>query len=276
MKTQLKLLTFASIVMVMLLIAACTTNPVTGRRQAIIMSEEHAHSMGHQAFQELLATSKAVENPAQQAMVKQVFERITLATEKLYFARTQSNLNFEWKIILIDKPNEINAFALPGGKFGIYSGILPIAQTNAGLAVIIGHEASHALLRHAAERYSNMQIVGLGGVAAGAIGGSETSQAYQTIAQYGYALPFSRSQETEADVVGLELTAMAGYDPRAAIGVWQRMDAQDRQRVFEFASTHPNPGSRIAVFQDIMPRMMEIYHHSVTQQTMMIPGIAIT
>lgn len=257
---------------VIITLSACQTNPITGRSQAMLMSKQSENRIGDELFQQLLKQSKAVDNTAQQQMVKRVFERVTLAAEQLYYAKTGERLGFKWQVILIDKPDVVNAFALPGGKFGFYSGILPMAKTNAGLAVIMGHEAAHALLRHAAERYSNMQILNLGGLAAGIAGGEAASQVYGAAVQYGYALPFSRGQETEADIVGLELSAMAGYNPEAAIGVWQRMEENGPQ-VLEFLSTHPNPDSRIEDLQRIMPAMLKIYDQSQRQKTVAIPGV---
>ena len=269
-----RLILLPLIAVVIFNLAGCATNPITGRSQTMMMSRQSEESIGHESFQQLLRQVKAVNNPAQQRMVKTIFDRVTLAAEKLYFAKTGTQLGFVWQIVLIDKPKEINAFALPGGKFGIFSGILPIAKTNAGLAAIIGHEAAHALLRHAAERYSNMQILGLGGAVIGATAGGDAANIYGVAAQYGYALPFSRSQETEADIVGLELSSMAGYDPRAVIGVWQRMDAAaGGNKPPEFASTHPNPGSRIEELERIMPYMMQIYDRSQKQKTVVIPGL---
>ena len=270
----IRLLLLSLIIVIVFNVAGCSTNPITGRSQAMMVSRQSEENIGHQSFQQLLRQVKAVMNPAQQKMVKHIFDRITLAAEQLYFAKTHTHLGFVWQIILIAKPKEINAFALPGGKFGIFSGILPIAKTNAGLASIIGHEAAHALLRHAAERYSNMQILGLGGALVGATAGADAANLYGVAAQYGYALPFSRSQETEADVVGLELSSRAGYDPRAVIGVWQRMDkVAAGKKPPEFASTHPNPGSRITKLQKLMPYAMKIYNHSHKQKTVLIPGL---
>lgn len=265
--TCLVLLFFVAITL-----TACTTNPISGRSQMMIISPEKARRSGAETFHDLLGRVTLVHNASQRLMAQTIFDRITHVADQLYFSKTHQHLGFIWQLVLIDEPKTMNAFALPGGKLGIYSGMLPIAKTNAGLASIIGHEVAHVILRHGAERVSNASILNLGGFVVGMAGGAIASRVYGTVTEYGYALPFSRHQETEADVWGLELSARAGYDPRAVIGVWQRMEKEKGEKV-EFLSTHPNPDSRVDELNALMPKMMRLYEKSHKQPTVLIPGI---
>ena len=231
------------------LLAACQSAPVTGRSQIMLVSESEERQMGLQAYQQVLSKEPLSHDAQTNALVEKVGRRIAAAAE-----RPPNDLwrapHFRWEFKTIDN-NEPNAFCLPGGKVVVYTGILPIARTEAGLAVVIGHEVAHALARHGAERMSD-QLVAQVGATAAAVALSATvsgrSRAYLPAmmaalgagATVGFILPMSRAQELEADRIGLILMALAGYDPREAITVWQRMRAASTGRNQpEWLSTHP-------------------------------------
>jgi len=185
-------------------------------------------------------------------------------------ARAASNEDpgFDWTFNVIDSP-QANAFALPGGYTAVYTGLIPIAENEDGLAVVMGHEIGHALAHHGAERMAqqNMQRIVGAGVSMGAGGMDYGAQravmgVFGGISQYGYALPFSRKHETEADYIGLILMARACYDPREAPRLWERMGAAGGQTPPEFQSTHPSPETRVSDFKTWMPEAIQVYNQS--------------
>jgi predicted Zn-dependent protease len=184
-------------------------------------------------------------------------------TRRLEGAANRPDLR--WEVSVIDEEKTVNAFALPGGKLGIYTGIFPIAQTEGGLAIIMGHELGHVIARHGAERLSQQLGAQLLGSALSV--GLQTSPyangimaAYGLAAQVGVLLPYSRLQEAEADRIGLVLAARAGYDPQAATGVWQRMAKLSGRRPPAFLATHPTPESRIDDIKKFLPQAMAQFH----------------
>jgi predicted Zn-dependent protease len=188
--------------------------------------------------------------------VREVGERIARAAQKP---------SYHWEFAVIKK-DEANAFALPGGKVAVYTGIFPLAQDTAGLAAVVGHEVGHVLARHAGERMSQGLLLDVVlSLGAAALGGSspETRRLiYQALglgAQIGYVLPFSRSQEAEADYIGLLLMAKAGYDPEAALVLWQRFAEHDKQRPPELLSTHPDPATRARNMRKWLPEAKKYY-----------------
>jgi hypothetical protein len=213
------------------------------------MSEAEENRLGAAAFHQLTFHDPILPDQAINSLVTRVGRRIAAAA---------AHPSYSWEFVVFDQPDTVNAFALPAGKVGLYSGILPIAQSEAGLAVVVGHEVGHALARHGAERAAHGQLLQLG-AAALTIGlgtSPETNlllQAYGLGAQFGHLLPFSRSQESEADRIGLILMARAGYGPEAAIGLWERMHAQERGGPPEFFSTHPGYGTRIERIRSALP-----------------------
>jgi metalloendopeptidase OMA1, mitochondrial len=255
---------------VALLVAACEAAPVTGRSQMMLVSESEERQMGLQAYRQVLATEPVSHNVQVNALVEKIGKRIAAAAE-----RPPSELwrapNYRWEFKVIDK-GEPNAFCLPGGKVAVYTGLLPITRNEAGLAVVISHEVAHALARHGAERMSNQMAAAVGLTAAGAVLASTSSGRSRTHlplmmaalgagATVGYLLPMSRSQESEADHIGLVLMAMAGYDPREAVGVWERMRAANsgRGRQAEWLSTHPADETRINDIRRWIPEAMKYY-----------------
>jgi predicted Zn-dependent protease len=226
--------------------------------------------LGAAAFQQVVKESRIVRDPQITAPVNRVAQRIAAVADKP---------EYKWEFVVIDDPGQANAFCLPGGKIGVYTGIFPIARDEAGLATVIGHEVAHALARHGAERVSQgmaMQVVGAG-VAVATSGQSPAMQrailqAYGLGSQVGVALPFNRSQESEADHIGIILMAKAGYDPHASIGLWQRMQQAERRSPPEWLSTHPNPSSRIQDLNQWMSEAMAYYQPS-GQSVAMLPAI---
>jgi predicted Zn-dependent protease len=233
-----------------LAVAACAQAPVTGRNQLILLPESQDADMGLQAYQQIKQEEKISSNAALNQRVQTVGRRI---------AAVSGHPEWDWQFTLFDNP-EPNAFALPGGKVGVYTGLFKVAQNDAQLAAVMGHEVGHAIARHGAERMSQGILAQLGGVAVGAATGSQAVvDLYSQAATLGVILPYSRGQESEADEIGLMLMAEAGYDPREAVTLWQNFAALGGERPPEFLSTHPSEGTRIQRLQELMPKALEIY-----------------
>lgn len=236
-------------------IAACETVPVSGRSQFNVVDEATESRLGEEAFAEIKAKSKISRDPQISAVVQRVAQRIAQV----------SGLEEDWEFIVIEG-KQVNAFALPGGKIAVYTGMIPVAQDETGLATVLGHEVGHVMARHAAERISQSQVIQAGtGIASVLLGGA-TGADPNTVAAllgagatYGIQLPFSRQQELEADRIGLTLMARAGYDPRAAVGFWQRMAQANKGGPPEFLSTHPSDETRIARIEQLLPEALAQY-----------------
>ena len=250
------------------LLLSCATNPYTERSQLLLLSEGYEMELGAQAYGQVLNDPKnhISKDPREVEPVKRVAARIIEAAKKSKYAETAKR--FDWQVTVIKDDKTRNAFALPGGKIAVYTGIFPMAQNEAGLAAIMGHEVVHALARHGAERMSQglaTQIlltgadIALTGGGAGAGTRQAVMQALGLGAQVGVILPFSREHESEADYIGVLLAAQAGYDPREAIRVWQRMEQAGGEQPPEFLSTHPGHGTRIAQLQSWMPEALGYY-----------------
>jgi predicted Zn-dependent protease len=245
----------------------------TGRSQLIDTSIEEEAALGLQAYEETLAGANVVTTGQLPEQVRDIAARLIkvgpaveqyLATTKGVPATTQWD-KFGWEVSVIDSP-DVNAFCLPGGKIAVYTGIIPVAQNEHALAAIMGHEIAHALLRHGAERMAQQKLVQIGQIAASmSMGDMDPGQQQMVMAalgagaQYGLILPFSRDHETEADQIGLMLTAAACFDPRESIGLWERMGAESGGAAPpEFMSTHPGSASRIAQLQQWMPEALAL------------------
>lgn len=258
-----------------LVLTACSTVPYTNRSQLMIMSEGEEAALGAQAYEEVLSQSKIERDPQVNAVVRRVGERIAAAAERP---------DFQWEFVVVDDPEQVNAFALPGGKVAVYTGMFPVAETEAGLATVMGHEVAHALARHGAERMSQqtgLSVVGTGlAVALGASGTSGITQqvamqAFGLGAQVGVLLPFGREQESEADHIGLILMAKAGYDPGEAVGFWERMDERSGGSAPPaFLSTHPNHGTRSKQILGWLPEANTYYRKSPEATNRKLPGVA--
>jgi len=202
---------FATLLTAFWFLAACSAAPYTGRSQLMLVSESNEITSGEQAYDQIMRDSVLSDNSEALRILRRVGERI---------ARAANKPEYRWEFRVINDPETVNAFCVPGGKVAVYTGLFPIAKDEAGLAVILGHEVAHALLRHAGERMSQTEILGAGLALAGASGvNPQILQALGLGASVGVVLPFSRSQESEADHVGLILMAKAGYDPRVSLKV---------------------------------------------------------
>jgi predicted Zn-dependent protease len=233
----------------------CTTVSGSGRSQLNMLSASQERSLGEQAYAEEMAGAKVLTSGPEFERVQRVSRRIFDSARREHaIART-----FDWQVTLIDDPRMVNAWALPGGKCAVYSGLLKVADTDDMLAVVMGHECAHATSRHSGERITQ-QVLGET-LANTAFVLADMPPAGQQAVMAGLGLgglAFSRSHESEADEIGLMISAGAGYDPRAAITLWQRMDAASPGSI-EFLSTHPKESTRIARLQRIMPQAMRIY-----------------
>lgn len=252
MKKHLSLLFLA------LFAVGCATAPYTGRRQMILVSEGEEAALGDDAYKHILRDSVLTHDADAERIVRKVGERI---------ARAANEPAYNWQFSVINDPEMVNAFALPGGKVAVYTGIFGPARDEAGLAVVLGHEVAHALARHPAERMSQdllLQVVGTGlGVALSknpAVA-NQVLQVYGIGTDVGVALPFSRAQETEADRIGLILMAKAGYDPHVAIELWQRMEKKEggKDAPPEILSTHPGYETRIEQLRSFLPEALRYY-----------------
>ncbi|MGS0747711.1 M48 family metallopeptidase [Halpernia sp. GG3] len=245
---------------------ACTTNPITGRSSLHLANDQQIDAMALQEYKQTLQTAKVINGTASANQVKTVGNRIKNAAIKYYTdLGLQANLaNYQWEFNLLQDP-QLNAWCMPGGKVAVYSGILPVTRDATGLAVVLGHEISHALAGHGNERISQAMIAQYGGAILGSTISNQQvaaifAKAYPVGAQVGL-LAYGRKQELEADEMGLYLMAMAGYDPQQAPIFWQRMEsaAGDGQRPPEFLSTHPAPENRRADLLNDMPRALQYY-----------------
>jgi len=250
-----------------LLVVACATVPVTGRKQLSLIPAGQMQSMSYQQYSEVIQSSSLSPDAAQTAMVRRVGARIQHAVEQ-YMAQQglQAHLDgYAWEFNLIES-DEVNAWCMPGGKVAFYTGIMPICRDETGIAVVMGHEVAHAIAEHGGERMSQGLLAQMGGLAlseALASKPAETQQLWMTAfavgAQYGALLPYSRLQESEADQMGLIFMAMAGYDPREAPAFWERMSAAGGGQPPEFLSTHPSDETRIRKLNEHLPEALRYY-----------------
>ncbi|MCW9038416.1 MULTISPECIES: M48 family metallopeptidase [Altibacter] len=248
----MKLKKTLSFLAVTLLFLACTTNPFTGKQTLALVPNSQIYPMAFQQYNQILAENKVITGTADAQMIKNVGRKIAMASERYLTANGYAGYlnDYEWEYNLIESP-DINAWAMPGGKIAFYTGILPVAQGEAGIAAIMGHEVAHALANHGQQRMSASQLQGLGAVAGNLALSKDPknqqifNQAYGIGSTLGVMLPFSRSHETEADRIGLTLMAIAGYDPIVAAQLWQRMQQHGGGAPPEFLSTHPSSTTRI-------------------------------
>lgn len=247
---------------------SCASVPVTERRGLHLVPDSELTSMSYQEYNNVLKKSKLSTDMAKVSMVRRVGQRIATASEQLLVEKGHGDdiRNYKWEFNLIEDDKTVNAWCMPGGKVAVYTGLLFISQDENGLAVVMGHEVAHAIARHGNERMSQGLLAQFGAIGLSvALAGNPgvTSdifmQAYGVGAQVGFLLPYSRIQESEADHIGLILMAKAGYDPRGAVVLWQRMNAKGGARPPEFLSTHPAPDSRIRNIESLIPEAMQVY-----------------
>jgi predicted Zn-dependent protease len=251
----------------LLLLSGCSEVGITGRKQFNIVPDSTMHSMSFQSYSEFLSQHKLSTNAQQTQMVKRVGVRIQNAVEQ--YCKTnyiEDHLEgYKWEFNLVDDPN-VNAWCMPGGKVVVYTGILPIAQGETGLAVVMGHEIAHAFAEHGAERMSHGLLVQIGDVALSTALEDRPELTKNLFMQsYGIGttlgvLKYSRTHENEADHLGMVFMAMAGYNPEEAIGFWQRMAEQKKgAKPLEFLSTHPADETRIQNLKNLLPDAMQYY-----------------
>ncbi len=244
------------------LLVACQTVPLTGRSQLQLLPESEETRMGIQAYQDIVGKSAISQDPALNDLVTRVGRRIAGATGRR---------ELPWEFKVIDDNRQVNAFALPGGKVAVYTGILPVTRDDAGLAAVLGHEVSHVIAHHGGERVSQQLLVQAGltaTMAALSRGDPQTVRSVSSLlgagAAVGLILPWSRQQESEADHLGLIFMAKAGYDPHAARDLWVRMGeaARGQSRPPEFLSTHPADVTRIRQIEQWLPDALQYYQAS--------------
>ena len=253
----------------LMLVVACRTVPVTGRKQLHLVPESTLTSMATDQYRTFLRENKVVTGTAEARMVQEVGQKIARATETYLrnnnYSERLKDLKWEFNLVQDDAAN---AWAMPGGKVVIYTGILKYTKDAAGLAAVMGHEVAHAIAQHGNERMSQMLSAQAGGLALDVALRNQPSQtrnmfltAYGLGSQVGVLLPFSRTQETEADKIGLIFMAMAGYNPENAIDFWQRMQAAHKGKGAppEFLSTHPSHTTRVSTLKNYMPTAMKYY-----------------
>ncbi|ALS99566.1 M48 family metallopeptidase [Lacimicrobium alkaliphilum] len=245
-------------------LSACTTSP-TGRKTIKLYSSAQLADMGTQAFDSMKSeqkvSSKAVENKYVRCVAEHIARQVP-----------QSVFSGDWEVVVFDE-DQINAFALPGGKIGVYTGLLKVAENQHQLAAVVGHEVAHVIAEHGNERMSSGTLINLGMEATNQI--LQNQQVAQTPmimgaiglgVQVGVQLPFSRTHESEADIIGLDLMAKAGFDPQQSVNLWQNMaKASGGQRQPEFLSTHPAPDSRIKLLQQNMASANNAYQRSTSK-----------
>jgi predicted Zn-dependent protease len=244
------------------LLSSCATNPITGKKTLNFVSNSELFPSSFQQYGTFLNENKVISGTADADKVEKVGEKIKVAAEKYLASLGQTKYlkDYRWEYKLIES-KDVNAWCMPGGKIVVYSGILPITKDEAGLATVIGHEVSHALANHGAQRMSAAQVQSIGAVGVSIATGGKSEEKQQMWQQYyglgsqlGVMLPFSRSHESEADKIGLTLMAIAGYNPEQAIDFWIRMAANaDGQGQPEFLSTHPSDATRIADLKAMVP-----------------------
>ncbi len=238
-----------------LVATGCFTTPVTGRSSLNVFSMTDDAQLGTQAFQQVKETEPIRTSGESVQMVERIMTRLVAAA-------AQDDPGFEWEVVVIDRPDTVNAFALPGGKMAVYTGLLPVAQDEDGLAVVMAHEIAHVVARHGTERMTSSlgSEVALQMLGASTGGNAEvTTQLAAAALDLTLQRPHGRKQESEADHIGLIYMAAAGYDPRAAIGFWSRMAQAGGDGPPEFLSTHPSHETRIADLQKLMPEAISIY-----------------
>ncbi len=250
-----------------LVFSSCSTVPLTGRQQLNLIPASQMLSMSAQEYGQFIKGNKISADAASTALVRKVGERIQHAVEK-YMA--ENNLasrlqGYQWEFNLVES-NEVNAWCMPGGKVVVYTGILPLTKDESGLAVVLGHEIAHAVAEHGNERMSQALLAQLGGAALDQALANKPEQtrqlwnlAFGVGVQYGALLPYSRTQESEADHLGLIFMAMAGYDPNVAVSFWERMSAMGGQKPPEFLSTHPSDETRIKQIKQEIPEALRYY-----------------
>ena len=246
-----------------IIITGCSTVPVSGRRRVLAVSETKENQLGLTAYREILEKEPISGNERYKAMVNRVGQRIAAVADRS---------DFDWEFNVIESETQ-NAFCLPGGKVAVYTGMLPVCRTEAGLAVVMSHEIAHAIARHGGERMTHKNVQTLGKTGIGMLLENQDEQkkdwvltVYSGSSEYLGILPYSRKHELEADAIGLRLMAQAGYDPSTAPVFWERFAAiKGVSGPVEFLSTHPSDSRRSAKLREQLPAAMQIYEQAPEQ-----------
>ncbi|MFH1460158.1 MAG: M48 family metallopeptidase [Candidatus Omnitrophota bacterium] len=257
------------LLMSVMFLSGCATVPITGRKQVVFIPASELNSLSKDKYQDIIAKSQLSQDPEKVKMVKGIGSKIAHSAEDFLNNNNMPNMfrSFSWEFNLIEDETA-NAFALPGGKVAVYSGILKYTQNQDGLAVVIAHEIAHVIAKHGEERMSQMLLAQFGhSVISQAMQekGADTQKflmlAYGVSMNLGVVLPYSRLHETEADRIGLILMAQAGFDPREAVLFWQRMNnANQGNKKLEFLSTHPAPETRINDIKVNLPEALKYFN----------------
>ena len=250
------------------LVFACTTVPITGRKQISLIPASQMNAMSFTNYSDFLSHHKVIKGGKNAEMVKRAGKKIQKAVEAYFAEKNMANQlkGYRWEFNLVDDP-AVNAWCMPGGKVVVYTGILPVAKSESGLAVVMGHEIAHAVAGHGNERMSQGMLMQFGGMALEKALESkpeETRKLYLSAfgigAQFGVMLPYSRLHESEADYLGLIFMAMAGYDPHSAVDFWKRMSTMKGDGALpELLSTHPSDQTRIRQIEKQLPQAMKYY-----------------
>lgn len=257
----------ALIIAFAVIIVACSTVPITGRKQLSLIPESELMSMSFTQYDAFLKENKLSTNKEETAKVQRAGKNISTAVENYFRDKGWSSqlANFRWEFNLVEDP-AINAWCMPGGKVVFYSGIMPLCKDETGVAVVMGHEIAHAVAKHGSERMSQQLGVQFGAVALSVLLAEKPQEtqnlfltAYGVGTTVGMVLPYSRQHEYEADRLGLIFMAMAGYDPSAAVDFWRRMSALGGEKPPAFLSTHPSDDARIRNLQKVLPEAMTYY-----------------
>lgn len=257
MKSSIKIF----IGLVFVLIVSCAKNPFTGKSTMAFVSNNQIFSMSFQQYDQFLSENKVIKGTADAKKIETIGMKIKTAAERFLNANGNSGYldGYEWEYNLVES-KELNAWCMPGGKIVFYTGILPVCKDDAGIAAVMGHEVAHALANHGQQRMSAGLLQQLGAVGAQVAVGNKSAetqalvmQAYGVGSNVGGMLPFSRSHESEADMIGLTLMAIAGYNPENAVALWERMSALGGQAPPEILSTHPSNATRIKELTALVP-----------------------
>jgi predicted Zn-dependent protease len=268
MKAVIFYLTVATLA---LFFEGCAEVPITHREGLRLVPESQLLTLSFQQYEQVMKSSKLSSDPVKTRRVKAVGEKIARSAEAFMKDSGQSDQlkNYHWEFNLIEDDKTVNAWCMPGGKVGVYTGILPYTRDETGLAVVMGHEIGHALADHGNERMSQALLANMGGMALSAALSQNSSQTHDLFmtafgvgVSVGALLPYSRLHESEADRIGLMLMARAGYDPRESIPFWERMSKENKARPPEFLSTHPAPESRIDNLKHYIPEALPYYQKS--------------
>ncbi len=245
-----------------LILPSCADVAMSDRKQLKIFSDDYLYSKAFPAYENFKMNTKLVSNTTESNKIVNIGLSIRDAINAYYSSRAQKNptANFQWEFVLVDNDEVINAWCMPGGKIAFYTGILPIAKNDDGIASIMGHEIAHAVARHSAERMSAAILIDAGTYALeNLILGQRLPSVSRQLRTYGLDLPFNRNQESEADYMGIIFSSLAGYDIEESYKIWERMKEKRGAGPSEFFSTHPSPDNRIKKLKEWIPEVRSKY-----------------